>query len=212
VRGRFLVVVRSSWAASLRATVRDLALAYDEMPGPVTKKAACTTRPAENVTPCWRRTSAFGMAIAGGYQEDTFPRGRRGPVARVATGVAPRESSKYPKPRAPAPRPMSIIHDRRRSNCILIACDSGPQPRTISIRRVREPVAGGRDDPGAMRRTRRKNSAAGTRQGRECQLRRCDHARHTPCTAPKLGRRRSADGRRASGAGPISASTPSRFP
>jgi 1-carboxybiuret hydrolase len=66
----------------------DLALAYDAMQGPDSDDAACTTRPAEPVTP--HLTQDIGgvrVAIAGGYfQKNVFPEAVEA-VARVAKAL-----------------------------------------------------------------------------------------------------------------------------
>jgi 1-carboxybiuret hydrolase len=66
-------------------SVGDLALAYDAMQGPDPDDAACTTRPAEPVTPLLAQDiGALRMAVAGGYfQKNVFPEAKAA-VARVA--------------------------------------------------------------------------------------------------------------------------------
>src|SRR3982075_3738723 len=56
-------------------SVGDLALAYDAMQGPDADDAACTTRPAEPVTPLLSQDiGGMRIAIAGGYfQNNVFP-------------------------------------------------------------------------------------------------------------------------------------------
>jgi len=68
--------------------VRDLALAYDAMQGPDAEDAACTTRPAEPVTPLLAQDiGGLRMAIAGGYfQRNVFPEAVEA-VARVAKAL-----------------------------------------------------------------------------------------------------------------------------
>jgi 1-carboxybiuret hydrolase len=70
-----------------RSTV-DLALAYDAMQGPDADDAACTTRPAEPVTPLLAQDiSGLRVAIAGGYfQKNVFPEAVEA-VARVAKAL-----------------------------------------------------------------------------------------------------------------------------
>jgi AtzE family amidohydrolase len=66
-------------------TVSDLALAYDAMQGPDRDDAACTTLPAEPVTPSLARDIGYlRVAIAGGYfQKNIFPEAVEA-VARIA--------------------------------------------------------------------------------------------------------------------------------
>jgi AtzE family amidohydrolase len=68
--------------------VADLALAYDAMQGPDPDDAACTTRPAEPVTPLLAQDiSGLRVALAGGYfQNNVFPEAVEA-VARVATAL-----------------------------------------------------------------------------------------------------------------------------
>jgi 1-carboxybiuret hydrolase len=66
----------------------DLALAYDAMQGPDADDAACTTRPAEPVTPhLTQDIGGLRVAIAGGYfQKNVFPEAVEA-VARVAKAL-----------------------------------------------------------------------------------------------------------------------------
>jgi 1-carboxybiuret hydrolase len=66
----------------------DLALAYDAMQGPDSDDAACTTRPAEPVTPhLTQDIGGLRVAIAGGYfQKNVFPEAVEA-VARVAKAL-----------------------------------------------------------------------------------------------------------------------------
>jgi 1-carboxybiuret hydrolase len=66
----------------------DLALAYDAMQGPDSDDAACTTRPAEPVTPhLTQDIGSLRVAIAGGYfQKNVFPEAVEA-VARVAKAL-----------------------------------------------------------------------------------------------------------------------------
>jgi 1-carboxybiuret hydrolase len=66
----------------------DLALAYDAMQGPDADDAACTTRPAEPVTPLLAQDiGGLRVAIAGGYfQKNVFPEASAA-VARVAKAL-----------------------------------------------------------------------------------------------------------------------------
>src|SRR6266481_1725620 len=68
--------------------VGDLALAYDAMQGPDPDDAACTTRPAEQVTPLLAQDIAdLRIAVAGGYfQQNVFPEASEA-VARVAKAL-----------------------------------------------------------------------------------------------------------------------------
>src|SRR5882757_2113105 len=69
-------------------SVGDLALAYDAMQGPDADDAACTTRPAEPVTPLLAQDiGGLRIAIAGGYfQKNVFPEAVEA-VARVANAL-----------------------------------------------------------------------------------------------------------------------------
>jgi AtzE family amidohydrolase len=69
-------------------SVGDLALAYDAMQGPDADDAACTTRPAEPVTPhLTQDIGGLRVAIAGGYfQKNVFPEAVEA-VARVAKAL-----------------------------------------------------------------------------------------------------------------------------
>jgi AtzE family amidohydrolase len=66
----------------------DLALAYDAMQGPDSDDAACTSRPAEPVTPhLTQDIGGLRVAIAGGYfQKNVFPEAIEA-VARVAKAL-----------------------------------------------------------------------------------------------------------------------------
>src|ERR1700730_6699734 len=68
--------------------VGDLALAYDAMQGPDPEDAACTTRPAEPVSPLLAQdVGGLRIAIAGGYfQNNVFPEAKEA-VARVAKAL-----------------------------------------------------------------------------------------------------------------------------
>jgi aspartyl-tRNA(Asn)/glutamyl-tRNA(Gln) amidotransferase subunit A len=68
--------------------VGDLALAYDAMQGPDPDDAACTTRPAEQVTPLLAQdVGALRIAIAGGYfQQNVFAEATEA-VARIAKAL-----------------------------------------------------------------------------------------------------------------------------
>jgi 1-carboxybiuret hydrolase len=67
---------------------RDLALAYDAMQGPDPDDAACTSRPAEPVTPMLAQgIGDLRVAIAGGYfQQNVFPEAMEA-VARIAKAL-----------------------------------------------------------------------------------------------------------------------------
>jgi AtzE family amidohydrolase len=69
-------------------SVGDLALAYDTMQGPDPDDAACTTRPAEPVTPLLAQDiGALRIAVAGGYfQKNVFAEAKEA-VARVAKAL-----------------------------------------------------------------------------------------------------------------------------
>src|SRR6202035_5159127 len=79
-------------------SVDDLALAYDAMQGPDLDDAACTTRPAELVTP--RLAQDIGdlrIAIAGGYfQNNVFPEAIEA-VARVAGALGVTRTIEIPE-------------------------------------------------------------------------------------------------------------------
>ena len=114
-------------------SVGDLALAYDAMQGPDADDAACTTRPVEPVTPLlaagYLRSAGRGRRRI--FPEERFPGSGRGRCARRQGAERDKQRSKFPKPRAPAPRPTSSPPPKA-LRCISIGCASG---RTISIRR-----------------------------------------------------------------------------
>jgi 1-carboxybiuret hydrolase len=69
-------------------SVGDLALAYDAMQGPDLDDAACTTRPAEPVTPLLARDiSGLRIAIAGGYFQNNVTAEASEAVTRVASAL-----------------------------------------------------------------------------------------------------------------------------
>ncbi len=78
--------------------VSDLALAYDSMQGPDAADAACTTRPAEPVTPLLAQDiGALRIAIAGGYfQKNVFPEATEA-VARVAKALGTTRTIEVPE-------------------------------------------------------------------------------------------------------------------
>ena len=78
--------------------VGDLALAYDAMQGPDADDAACTTRPAEPVTPLLAQdVGALRIAVAGGYfQNNVFPEAREA-VARVAKALGATQTIEIPE-------------------------------------------------------------------------------------------------------------------
>ena len=79
-------------------TVSDLALAYDAMQGPDPDDAACTTLPAEPVTPSLARDVGYlRVAIAGGYfQNNIFPEAVEA-VARVAKALCATRTVEIPE-------------------------------------------------------------------------------------------------------------------
>jgi len=79
-------------------TVSDLALAYDAMQGPDPDDAACTTLPAEPVTPSLARDISYlRVAIAGGYfQTNVFPEAVEA-VARVARALGATRTVEIPE-------------------------------------------------------------------------------------------------------------------
>jgi aspartyl-tRNA(Asn)/glutamyl-tRNA(Gln) amidotransferase subunit A len=79
-------------------TVSDLALAYDAMQGPDPDDAACTTLPAEPVTPSLARDVGYlRVAIAGGYfQNNVFPEAVEA-VARVAKALGATRTVEIPE-------------------------------------------------------------------------------------------------------------------
>jgi AtzE family amidohydrolase len=79
-------------------TVSDLALAYDAMQGPDPDDAACTTLPAEPVTPSLARDVGYlRVAIAGGYfQNNIFPEAVEA-VARVAKALGATRTVEIPE-------------------------------------------------------------------------------------------------------------------
>jgi 1-carboxybiuret hydrolase len=78
--------------------VSDLALAYDAMQGPDADDAACTTRPAEPVTPSLAEDiGKLRIAIAGGYfQKNVFPEAVEA-VARVAKALGATRTVEIPE-------------------------------------------------------------------------------------------------------------------
>ncbi len=78
--------------------VGDLALAYDAMQGPDADDAACTTRPAEPVTPLLALdVGTLRIAVAGGYfQNNVFPEAREA-VARVAKALGATHTIEIPE-------------------------------------------------------------------------------------------------------------------
>jgi 1-carboxybiuret hydrolase len=79
-------------------TASDLALAYDAMQGPDPDDAACTTLPAEPVTPSLARDVGYlRVAIAGGYfQNNIFPEAVEA-VARVAKALGATRTVEIPE-------------------------------------------------------------------------------------------------------------------
>ena len=79
-------------------SVDDLALAYDAMQGPDPDDAACTTRPAEPVTPLLAQDIGdLRIAIAGGYfQNNVFPEAVEA-VARVARALGATRTVEIPE-------------------------------------------------------------------------------------------------------------------
>ena len=79
-------------------SVGDLALAYDAMQGPDADDAACTTRPAEPVTPLLSQDiGGMRIAIAGGYfQNNVFPEAVEA-VARVAKALGTTRTIEIPE-------------------------------------------------------------------------------------------------------------------
>ena len=78
--------------------VEDLALAYEVMQGPDLDDAACTSRPAEVVTPLLARDIGdLRIAIAGGYfQQNVFPEAVEA-VARVARALGATRTVEIPE-------------------------------------------------------------------------------------------------------------------
>jgi AtzE family amidohydrolase len=78
--------------------VDDLALAYDAMQGPDPEDAACTSRPAEPVTPLLAQDiGSLRFAIAGGYfQNNVFPEALEA-VARVAKALGATRTVEIPE-------------------------------------------------------------------------------------------------------------------
>jgi 1-carboxybiuret hydrolase len=79
-------------------SVDDLALAYDAMQGPDPDDAACTTRPAEPVTPLLAQDIRdLRIAVAGGYfQNNVFPEAKEA-VARVAKALGAARTIEIPE-------------------------------------------------------------------------------------------------------------------
>src|SRR6266513_3700425 len=78
--------------------VGDLALAYDAMQGPDAGDAACSTRPAEPVTPLLAQDIGnLRIAVAGGYfQNNVFPEAVEA-VARIATALGTTRTVEIPE-------------------------------------------------------------------------------------------------------------------
>jgi AtzE family amidohydrolase len=78
--------------------VDDLALAYDVMQGPDPEDAACTSRPAEPVTPLLAQDiGSVRIAVAGGYfQHNVFPEAVEA-VARVAKALGATRTIEIPE-------------------------------------------------------------------------------------------------------------------
>jgi 1-carboxybiuret hydrolase len=78
--------------------VGDLALNYDAMQGPDPDDAACTTRPAEPVTPLLAQDIGnLRIAVAGGYfQNNVFPEASEA-VARVAKALSVTQTIELPE-------------------------------------------------------------------------------------------------------------------
>jgi len=78
--------------------VIDLALAYDAMQGPDPDDSACTTRPAEPVTPQLSQDiGGLRVALAGGYfQKNVFPEANEA-VARVAKALGATRTVEIPE-------------------------------------------------------------------------------------------------------------------
>ena len=114
-------------------TVSDLALAYDAMQGPDPDDAACTTRPAEPVTPSLAQDigSLQGRDRRRIFSEQCFPRGRGSCRPRRQGAWRDPNGRNSRRPRVPAPQPTSSPRPKA-PRCISIACASA---RTISIRR-----------------------------------------------------------------------------
>ena len=78
--------------------VGDLALAYDAMQGPDPDDAACTTRPAEPVTPLLGRDiGSLRIAVAGGYFQKNVLSEAKEAVARVARALDATRSVEIPE-------------------------------------------------------------------------------------------------------------------
>jgi AtzE family amidohydrolase len=79
-------------------SVDDLALAYDAMQGPDPEDSACTTRPAEPVTPLLAQDiGGIRIAIAGGYfQHNVFPEAVEA-MARVAKALGATRTVEIPE-------------------------------------------------------------------------------------------------------------------
>ena len=79
-------------------SVGDLALAYDAMQGPDADDAACTTRPAEPVTPLLSQDiGGMRIAIAGGYfQKNVFPEAVEA-LSRVAKALGTTRTIEIPE-------------------------------------------------------------------------------------------------------------------
>ena len=171
----------------------------------------CVDRPVEPTAPLiGRGIDGLRIAIAGGYfRERRISRGADGGRARRRRRSASPARSKFPRPNARAPPPMSSPRPKAR-RCISIAC---ARARDDFDPAVRDRLIAGAMVPADAGRTRRRNSAAGI--ARACSS--CSSevdAILAPCDALHRADDRPADlrarRRRDAGARRTSASTRSR--
>ncbi len=96
--GSFPFVFSFDHLGPFARSVSDLALAYDVMQGPDPDDAACTTRPAEPVTPLLAQDiGGLRIAIAGGhFQNSVFPEATEA-VARVAKALGTTRTVEIPE-------------------------------------------------------------------------------------------------------------------
>ena len=165
--------------------VGDLALAYDAMQGPDAEDAACTTRPAEPVTPLLAEDiGSLRIAVAGGYfQHNVFPEAVEA-VARVAKALGATRTIEIPEAA------------RARAAAYVISTTEGASLHLDRLRKrpgdfdpaVRDRLLAGAMIPAAL--VDRAQKFRRWYRARVLELFRSVEvivAPATPCTAPKLG-------------------------
>jgi 1-carboxybiuret hydrolase len=169
----------------LARNVEDLALAYDAMQGPDADDAACTTRPAEPVTPLLAQDiGGLRIAIAGGYfQKNVFAEAVEA-VGRVATALGATRTVEIPEAA------------RARAAAYVISTTEGASLHLDRLRQRPEdfdPAVRDRLLAGAMAPASLVDRAQKFRRWYRAQVLELFKsvdvilAPATPCTAPKLG-------------------------